>query len=99
MIIKKLNGKLICNLTSNYSLRFEIHVINILNNRFEEKIQFPCNLLPDVKESSYLMSKSVNVFDLIQTDAFIYNALGDLQCSVYSCLQDQSDCGISCIEK
>jgi len=62
--------------------------------RFEDKAKFPYNLLPEVKESSYLLSKSVNLLNWIQTDASIYNALGDLQCSVYCCLQEQSDCGI-----
>jgi hypothetical protein len=65
-----------------------------LIQRFNEKTEFPHNLLPEVKEPSYLLSKSVNVFNWIRTDASIYNALGDLQCSVYSCLQEQSDCGI-----
>ncbi|CAF1043118.1 unnamed protein product [Brachionus calyciflorus] len=58
--------------------------------------KFPSNLLPKVDFPGHKMSHQVLLLDnFIKLDSIIYNALGDLQCSVMSCLENETDCVIN----
>ena len=53
---------------------------------------FPTNLLPNIYEPGTKISNSINVMNLnFPSDTFV--ALGDLQCSFFSCLEYETDCG------
>ena len=49
--------------------------------------KFPTRLLPDVKSTGFTTSNMTKEFG-----ASINVSLGDLQCSVYSCLESDTDC-------
>ena len=57
-----------------------------------EGIRFPARLLPNVENVGYTISNRTNTFS---SDCCTYVSLGDLQCSVYSCLEKDTDCSRS----
>ncbi|RNA39842.1 sedoheptulokinase [Brachionus plicatilis] len=55
---------------------------------------FPGHLLPKTDKPGFKISDCVTLLNSVKLDAEIFNALGDLQASVLSCLEKQTDCGI-----
>ena len=56
--------------------------------------QFPKHLLPCIKNVGCSISNKINLIGRDRSlDASLYVSLGDLQCSVYSCLEAENDCG------
>jgi hypothetical protein len=54
---------------------------------------FPSNLLSEVKEPGFRISNSVKLIGQTkELNCSIYVPLGDLQCSVRSCLENDNDC-------
>lgn len=62
-------------------------------NELKECDLFPYSILPKVSRSATKISSSVNILNRKLFNASIYSSLGDLQCSVYSCLENSDDCG------
>lgn len=56
---------------------------------------FPFELLPKVSQAGTFISDSVTILNKTLFNTFIYCSLGDLQCSVYSCLENENDCVIN----
>jgi hypothetical protein len=55
---------------------------------------FPTYLLPNVVEPGMKINDTISVFNSEKyIPVTIYAALGDLQCSVFSCLEFETDCG------
>ena len=66
-------------------------------NKWQETLTpdvFPAYLLPKIANSGEVVSKSARVCGTSRVlDSSVRVALGDLQCSVYSCLETETDCG------
>ena len=71
--------------------------------RYDQSSRFPANLLPVVKKPGELLDCKENRVNLSIRDnlnnqysvnnANVHVALGDLQCAIYSCLENEYDCG------
>ena len=56
--------------------------------------KFPVHLLPQVKEPGFVLAEQCRFLgDSRLIDAKIMTPLGDLQCSVYPCFENDTDCG------
>ncbi|XP_039612479.1 sedoheptulokinase [Polypterus senegalus] len=52
---------------------------------------FPVYLLPEVVESGSIAGKTTREWHLVPVEVEVGVALGDFQCSVYSCMRDKTD--------
>ncbi len=50
-------------------------------------------MLPEVKRPGFKVSDSIHIQNLRLDTSSIFVALGDIQCSFYSCAENDTDCG------